>query len=193
MKSGSCGAIAELMQGDDVAVCQEAVFWIEHAPAGSHESSKVIAYLEGNVGVHLIRNHQPAGNPRPEMVWLLHHDPRRAGQRRHRGRQTRRAAGHLSTRHGRRNPESADALRQTGVDQAQYVAAQRASAARREAVARHGVRAAGNSAPLSHGTRRVRVFARGRRPHARPVGTRSANASGGSRHQPGRDGWSSTA
>ena len=48
-----------LVQGDDVAVCQEAVFWIDHAPAGSHQRSKVIAYLEGNVGVRLVRDREP--------------------------------------------------------------------------------------------------------------------------------------
>ena len=48
-----------LVQGDDGAVCQEAVFWIDHAAAGSRRRSKVIAYLEGNVGVHLVRDREP--------------------------------------------------------------------------------------------------------------------------------------
>ncbi len=48
-----------LVQGYDEAVCQEAVFWIDHAPAASHQRSKVIAYLEGNVGVRLVRDREP--------------------------------------------------------------------------------------------------------------------------------------
>ena len=111
-----------LVQGNDVAVCQEAVFWIEHAPAGSHQRSKVIAYLEGNVGVRLIRDREPVEIH--DQKWFGRFETLRdvqicAGV----------VAGKPDVLPGiyqrgmdARNPEFADALRQTGVDQVQYVA-----------------------------------------------------------------------
>src|SRR5208282_1127501 len=48
-----------LKQGDDWAVCQEAVFWIDHAAPASHHRSTVIAYLEGNVTVHQTLDREP--------------------------------------------------------------------------------------------------------------------------------------
>ena len=48
-----------LVQGSDMAVCQEAVFWIDHAASASRQRTKMIAYLEGNVGVRLIRDREP--------------------------------------------------------------------------------------------------------------------------------------
>src|SRR5208337_3945813 len=49
---GNC----RLVQGNDVAVCQEAVFWINHS---ARNRTMVIAYLEGDVGVRLIRDREP--------------------------------------------------------------------------------------------------------------------------------------
>ena len=112
-----------LLQGEDVAVCQEAVFWIEHAPAGSHERSKVIAYLEGNVGVRLVRNHQPVEIR--DQKWFGRFSTVREVQV---------SAGIVAGKPNvlpgiyqrgmeQRKPEVSDALQQNGVNPVQYIPA----------------------------------------------------------------------
>jgi hypothetical protein len=148
-----------LVQGDDVAVCQEAVFWIDHAAAGSRQRSKVIAYLEGDVKVRLIRDRDPV-----EI-----HDQRWFGRfSTLRGVQVRAGAvagkpnvlpGIYQRGMDRQNPEYADVLRQTRVDQVQFVAPNGLPAPGQPPPAAEpippGIPAAGQ------GTRRIRVFARG--------------------------------
>ncbi len=114
---GNC----RLAQGDDVAVCQEAVIWIDHAAAATRERSKIIAYLEGDVGVRLVRDREPLEVH--DQKWFgrfytIHDVQVRAGV----------VAGKPTVlpriyQRGmdRRNPEFPDALRQTGVEQTQYV------------------------------------------------------------------------
>ena len=148
-----------LVQGSDVAVGQEAVFWIEHAAAGSHQRSKVIAYLEGNVGVRLIRDREPVKIR--DQKWFGRFDTLRDVQI---------SAGVVAGKPAplpgiyqrgmdARSPEFPDALRQTGVDQVQYVAPS-------------GIPPAGGPSPatgplppgtpaVAPGTRRIRVFPRG--------------------------------
>ncbi len=149
-----------LVQGDDVAVCQEAVFWIEHAAAGSHRRTKVIAYLEGNVGVRLIRDRQPVEIH--DQKWFGHfytiYDVQiRAG----------RVAGKPDVLPGiyqrgmnEQNPEFADALRQTHVEPVQYVAAANELPPPGKPPPGAGPLPPGTP-PVAQGMRRIRVFARG--------------------------------
>ncbi|MGO9115393.1 MAG: hypothetical protein ACLP9L_39785 [Thermoguttaceae bacterium] len=153
---GNC----RLVQGDDVAVCQEAVFWIDHAAAATRQRSKVIAYLEGNVGVRLIRDREPVEIH--DQKWFgrfftIHDVQVRAGV----------VAGKPNVLPGiyqrgmnQRNPEFADALRQTGVDQAQYVAAPNELPLPGQPSPGAGPLPPGTPA-IGQGTRRIRVFARG--------------------------------
>ena len=147
-----------LMQGDDVAVCQEAVFWIEHAPAGSHERSKVIAYLEGNVGVHLIRNHQPVEIR--DQKWFGRFSTVREVQV---------SAGIVAGKPNvlpgiyqrgmeQRKPEVSDALQQNGVNPAQYIAANELPPPGQPSPSMGPLPP--GTPPVSPGTRRFRISSR---------------------------------
>ena len=132
-----------LEQGQDIAVCQEAVFWIEHAAAGSHRRSKVIAYLEGNVGIRVIRDYRPVEIR--DQKWLGSFETTRdvrifPGAV---GGKPDPLPGIYQRGMNARIPEFADALRQTRVEAAQYVGGERDSAAGRGAAA---------AAPLPAGT-----------------------------------------
>ncbi len=142
-----------LAQGRDGATCREAVFWIEHAPPGSHQHSKVIAYLEGNVDAHLVVEHEPVKIQ--DNQWL--------------GRfatifEVRVSTGVVAGKPdplpeiyqrgmNARNPEFADSLRQARTDQVQFAAATELAAP--------GPASGTSPAPVvPPGTRRVRIYAR---------------------------------
>jgi hypothetical protein len=147
---GNCA----LAQGRDGATCREAVFWIEHAPPGSHQRSKVIAHLEGNVDAHLVVEHEPVAIH--DSQWL--------------GRfatifDVRVSTGVVAGKPdplpeiyqrgmNARNPEFADSLRQTRTDQVQFAAATELAAP--------GPASEGALPPavIPQGTRRVRIYAR---------------------------------
>ena len=149
-----------LVQGDDVAVCQEAVFWIEHAAAGSHQRSTMIAYLEGKVDIRLVRNREPVKIQ--DRKWFgrfetIHDVQISAGA----------VAGKPNVLPGiyqrgmdERNPKFADTLRQTRVDQVQYAAPANELPPRGQPSPAAGPLPPGTP-PVGQGTRRVRVFARG--------------------------------
>jgi hypothetical protein len=121
----------KLVQGNDVVVCREAVFWINHSASGSRQRSRVVAYLEGNVGMCL------AGGAQSKMAaengdefsfqdqkWFgrfftTHGVQVLAGA----------AGGKLDVLPGiyqrgmnARSPDNADALHQTRVEPVQYTA-----------------------------------------------------------------------
>jgi hypothetical protein len=109
-------------QGDDVANCREAVFWIDHAETASRRRTKVIAYLEGEVNVRLIRDRDPVQIRDKKWFGRFYTigDVRiQAGV----------VAGKPTVlpeiyQHGmdQRNPEFADTLRQSHAEQVLYVA-----------------------------------------------------------------------
>ncbi|MEI8376210.1 MAG: hypothetical protein WCJ35_25600 [Planctomycetota bacterium] len=148
-----------LVQGSDVAVCQEAMFWIDHAASASRERSKIIAYLEGNVGVRLIRDREPVEIH--DQKWFgrfftIRDVQIRAGV----------VAGKPNVLPGiyqrgmdERNPEFADALRQTRVDQVQFTAPNELPPRGQPSPAA-GPLPPGTPA-IGQGTRRIRIFARG--------------------------------
>ena len=166
-----------IVQGRDVVECQEAALWIDHALPGSRQPSKVIAYLEGNVALAL---HRRAAVRVTDKTWF--------------GRfftsgsidiQAAVVAGRPDVLPGiyqrgmeRRNPEFVDSLRQTHVEQAQFVAPPQPQAAAPllpPLPGRPGDRTPSKApspgaqllsgtaagAPAMPGTRRVRVFPRG--------------------------------
>ena len=143
-----------LKQGDDVAVCREAVFWIDRATVPTRERSKVIAYLEGNVNVRLVRDRRPVRIR--DQKWF---------GRFFTGRDVHVRAGLVANRPdvlpgiyqrgiNEWDPEYADTLRQSRLEQAQYVAP--AGAVQPAA----GPLPPGTAA-VAPGMRRIRVFARG--------------------------------
>ncbi len=148
----------QLLQGDDWAVCQEAVIWIDHAAAASHRRTQVIAYLEGNVGVRLVPNREP----------IEIHDKKWFG-RFFTIRDVQVYAGNVAGRPNvlpgiyqrgmnLRNPENADVLRQTGVDQVQYVTAPTDSSLPPPAA---GPVPPPGAPALPPGTMRIRIYPRG--------------------------------
>ncbi len=153
---GNC----RLAQGDDVAVCQEAIFWIDHAAAASRQRSKVIAYLEGEVGIRVIRDREPVEIH--DQKWFgrfftIHDVQVRAGV----------VAGKPNVLPGiyqrgmnQRNPEFADALRQTSVEQAQYVVAPNELPLPGQPSPGAGPLPRGTP-PVAPGSRRIRIFPRG--------------------------------
>ena len=175
MKCGCCGAIADCCKATTVAVCQEAVFWIEHAAAASHRRTQVIAYLEGNVGVRLVRDREP----------IEIHDQKWFG-RFFTIRDVQVYAGIVAGKPNvlpdiyqrgmnQRNPEFADALRQTRVDQVQYVAAP-TELPRLASRRRRGARAAAGGPGPSAGHDADPHLSAGRRADAGPVATGPADA-----------------
>ncbi|MGA2257013.1 MAG: hypothetical protein ABSG53_20360, partial [Thermoguttaceae bacterium] len=148
-----------LVQGDDVAVCQEAVFWIDHAAAASRHRSMVIAYLEGTVRLRLIRDREPVEIHDNKWFgrFFTNRDVQiRAGV----------VAGKPDVLPGiyqrgmnARNPEFADALRQTGAEQAQFVAPNELPPPGQPSPSA-GPLPPGTPA-IPQGSRRIRVFARG--------------------------------
>ncbi len=148
-----------LLQGEDVAVCQEAVFWIEHAPAGSHERSKVIAYLEGNVGVRLVRNHQPVEIR--DQKWFGRFSTVREVQV---------SAGIVAGKPNvlpgiyqrgmeQRKPEVSDALQQNGVNPVQYIPANELPPPGQPPPGAGPLPP--GTPPVAPGTRRIRIASRG--------------------------------
>jgi hypothetical protein len=151
-----------LVQGDDVAVCQEAVFWIDHASAASRQRSKVIAYFEGKVFVHLVRNRQPLEIRDQKYFgrfYTIGNVQVSAGV----------VAGRPDVLPGiyqrginERNPEYADVLRQTHVDQAQYITAPTSSELPPPGQPSASATPLPPGTPaLAPGTRRIHVYARG--------------------------------
>jgi hypothetical protein len=147
-------------QGDDAAVCQEAVFWIDHAAAASAQRSKAIAYLEGNVRVRLIRDRKPVEIR--DQKWF---------GRFYTIRDVRVSAGVVAGKPdvlpgiyqrgmNERNPEFADVLRQTRVDQAQYIAPPNELPPPGQP-SPSAVPLPPGTPAMGQGTRRIRVFARG--------------------------------
>ncbi len=147
-------------QGDDVANCQEAVFWIDHAETNSKRRTKVIAYLEGDVNVRLIRDRDPVQIRDKKWFarfYTLGDVQIRAGV----------VAGKPNVlpeiyQRGmdKRNPEFADSLRQTHAEPVQYVAPANELPPPGQPSPGAGPAPAGNAA-APPGTRRVRVFPRG--------------------------------
>ena len=149
-----------LTQGLDEAVCQEAMFWIEHVADASRPRSRVIAYLEGDVEVRLIRDREPVNVK--DQKWFGRFETIRDVQIR-----AGVVAGKPDVLPGiyqrgmdERSPESADALRQTGVDQAQYVAAANELPPPGQPSPAAGPLPPGTPA-VGQGMRRTRIFARG--------------------------------
>ena len=147
------------MQGEDVAVCQEAIFWIEHAPAGSQQRSKVIAYLEGNVGVRLIRDRQPVEIR--DKKWFGRFSTVREVQV---------SAGIVAGKPNvlpgiyqrgmeQRKPEVSDALQQNGVNPVQYIAANELPPPGQPPPGAEPLPP--GTPPVSPGTRRIRISSRG--------------------------------
>jgi hypothetical protein len=145
-------------QGDDVANCREAVFWIDHAETASRQRTKVIAYLEGDARLHLVRDGHPIEIR--DQKWFGRFYTTRGVQV-----QAGVVAGKPNVlpeiyQRGmdQRNPEFSDALRQTHAEQVQYVAPTTGQAAGQPAA---GGPARPVAAPAPAGTRRIRVFSRG--------------------------------
>ena len=139
---GSC----RIAQGADLVQCQEAVLWILNAEPASADQSKVIAWVEGNVALQFQRRGVPVRVT--DQSWFGRFTTSRTVQV-----QAAMVAGRPDVLPGiyqrgmeRRNPEFTDALRQTRVEQVQYVAPPKAQP---------------SAQPLPPGTRRVRVFPRG--------------------------------
>jgi hypothetical protein len=151
-----------LVQGNDFAVCGEAVFWIDHAAGGPHKRTKVVAYLKGNVYIRLVRNLQPI--ELRDQSWFGRFFTSRGAQI---------AAGAVGGEPkvlpeiyhrgmNARNPENADALRQTRVEAVQYTAPQSGPPGGLSPIAEAIPPGQVVSAqPIPPGTRRIRVFARG--------------------------------
>ncbi len=152
-------------QGDDVANCQEAVFWIDHAETASGaparvSRTKVIAYLEGEVNVQLVRDRDPVKIHDKKWFarfYTIADVQIRAGV----------VAGKPTVlpeiyQRGmdKRNPEFADSLRQTHAEPVQYVAPANELPPPGQPSPAAGPAPAGNAA-APPGTRRVRVFPRG--------------------------------
>ncbi len=148
-----------VQQGEDVAICQEAVFWIDHATSASHRRSQVIAYLQGNVCIRLVRDREPLEIH--DQKWFgrfftIHDVQIHASM----------VAGKPDVLPGiyqngmnARNPEFADSLRQTRVDQAQYIAPNEPPRPGQPSPSAEPVPAGTPAIP--QGARRIRVFARG--------------------------------
>ena len=162
---GNC----RFVQGPDAATCQEAVFWIDHADTATRRRAKVIAYLEGNVAVSLVRDRQ-----RIEI-----HDRNKWFGRFDTIYDVRVSAGVVAGKPDvlpeiyqrgmdQRTPEFADALRQPRVDPVQYVAPANELPPPGQASPAAGP-PAGSPTPGptagapsgSPGTTRIRVFPRG--------------------------------
>ena len=149
-------------QGDDVANSQEAVFWIDHAETASRQRTKVIAYLEGDVRLRLLRDGQPIEIR--DQKWF---------GRFYATREVRVQAGVVAGKPNvlpeiyqrgmdQRNPEFADSLRQTHAEPVQFVApATGPLATGSPAVGPPAAGARPPAAAAAPGTQRIRVFSRG--------------------------------
>ena len=139
---GSC----RIGQGADLVQCQEAILWIHHAAPTSDQQSKVIALLEGNVTLQFQRQGGPVRVT--DQSWFGRFTTSHSVQI-----QAAMVTGRPDVLPGiyqrgmeRRNPEFTDVLRQTRVEQVQYM-----SPRKEQPMVQ----------PLPPGTRRVRVFPRG--------------------------------
>lgn len=154
-------------QGEDVANSQEAVFWIDHAETASRKRTKVIAYLEGDARLHLLREGRPIEIR--DQKWFGRFYTTREVQV-----QAGTVAGKPSVlpeiyQRGmdQRNPEFDDSLRQTHAEPVQFVAPAAGPAATGPPAVgppAPGAAPAVAAAAAPPGDMRIRVFARGNVP-----------------------------
>jgi hypothetical protein len=152
-----------LLQGNDVVVFREAVFWIDHAAGGSHQRSKVVAYMEGNVGMRLVRGDAPIDFNFQDQKWFGRFFTSRGVQV---------SAGVVAGKPdvlpgiyqrgmNARNPENADALRQTRVEPVQYTVPQPVPVGSPQSSNPQSINPQLPTPPPPPGELRIRVFARG--------------------------------
>jgi hypothetical protein len=147
-------------QGDDVANCQEAVFWIDHAETAAKRRTKVIAYLEGDVNVRLVRDRDPVQIR--DKKWFGRFFTIRDVQI-----QSGVVAGKPTVlpeiyQRGmdQRNPEFADTLRQTHAEAVQYLAPTNELPPPGQASPAAGPTAPAAPPPVPGGALRIHIYSR---------------------------------
>lgn len=149
-----------ITQGADLAQCDEAVLWIDHADVTTQRRTVVTAYLEGNVLVQSPR--QGAPSRITGGTWFGHFSTFRSVDV-----QAGAVAGRPDVLPGvyqrgmeQRNPPASDALRQTRVEQVQFVVPRNELPPPGQPSPAAGPILPG-AGPPPPGSRRFRVFPRG--------------------------------